>query len=236
MLIDPHHQRSTIKSALQWLVRWMFRIQLTLFYRIRVHGLENFPDSGSTLICSNHQSFLDPVVLGVTSPRALNFLARETLFKIKPVRMFLELNDAIPIDLDSMGMTGIKESLKRLKRGEKLVVFPEGTRCDDGELLPFKPGFDLLARRSKSRMLPIALDGCYQAFPRDAKLPKFGEIQVVVGEPIEFEEYKNWTPEETAAILEVRVAECLAEARRRITNGKKTNLEQKPIDLVDAVD
>ena len=224
MLIDPHHQRSTTKTVLQWLVRWMFRIQLTLFYRIRVHGLENFPEPGSTLICSNHQSFLDPVVLGVSSPRTLNFLARKTLFKMKPVRMFLELNDALPIDLDSMGMDGIKESLKRLKRGEMLVVFPEGTRTKDGELLPFKPGFDLLARRSKSRMLPVALDGCYQAFPRDAILPRFGEIQVVFGEPIEYEEYKDWSPEETAEVVRVRIAECLADARSRIAGGKKVEI------------
>ena len=191
-------------------------MQLTICYKVRVHGLDNFPRSGSTLICSNHQSFLDPVVLGVTSPRPLNYLARETLFKVTPVKWFLELNDAIPIDLDSMGMAGIKECLKRLKRGEMLVVFPEGTRSADGDLLPFKPGFDLLARRSKSRMLPIALDGCYQAFPRDAKLPKIGEIQVVVGKPIEFDEYKDWTPEETAEFMYARVAECLAEARSRI--------------------
>ena len=184
-----------------------------------MHGLDNFPESGSTLICSNHQSFLDPVVLGVTSPRPLNYLARETLFKILPIRMFLELNDAIPLDLDSKGMAGIKESLKRLKRGEMLVLFPEGTRSDDGELLPFKPGFDLLARRSKARMLPVALDGCYQAFPRDAKLPRLGEIQVVFGSPIEFNDYKDWSPEETAAILQKRIADCLAEARHRIATG-----------------
>ena len=234
MPLDPHHQRSFIKTVLQWLVRWMFRIQLTIGYKIRVHGLENFPEPGGTLICSNHQSFLDPVVLGVTSPRPLNYLARKTLFKISPVRMFLELNDAIPIDLDSMGMAGIKESLKRLKRGEMLVLFPEGTRSDDGELLPFKPGFDLLARRSKSRLLPVALDGCYQAFPRDAMLPRLGEIQVVFGEAIEFDEYKDWSPEETAAILEVRIAECLADARSRIA-GPETKPTPKSNEQVESL-
>ena len=231
-ITDPHHRRSITQTVLQWLVRWGFRIQLTLFYRIRVHGLENFPEPGSTLICSNHQSFLDPVVLGVTSPRPLNYLARETLFKILPIRLFLSLNDAIPIDLDSMGMAGIKESLKRLKRGETLVLFPEGTRSDNGELLPFKPGFDLLARRSKARMLPIALDGCYQAFPRNAILPRLGEIQVVIGQPIEFEDYKDWSAEEAAKFLEVRIAECLADARRRIAGGKNNHhqrLVEQPI-------
>ena len=216
MLIDPHHQRSTTKTVLQWLVPGMFRtqltLQLTLLYRIRVHGLDNFPEPGITLVCSNHQGFRKPGVLGVTRPWPLNYLARKTPFKVLPVRMFLELNDAIPIDLDSMGMEGIKESLKRLERGEMLVSFPEGTRSNDGELLPFKTGFDLLARRSKSRLIPVALDGCYQAFPRDTKLPRLGEIQVVIGEPIEYDEYKDWTPEETAATLQTRIAECLAES------------------------
>ena len=176
MLNFPNHRRSLAVATFQWFVRWMFRIQLTVAYRIRVHGLENFPESGSTLICSNHQSFLDPVVIGVASPQPLNYLARQTLFEIAPLQKFLTLNDAIPIDRESIGLAGIKESLKRLKRGEMLVMFPEGTRSDNGELLPFKPGFELLARRTKSRILPMALDGCYQAFPRDAKLPKLGEI------------------------------------------------------------
>ena len=152
------------------------------------------------------------------------------------MRWFLELNDALPIDLDSMGMAGIKESLKRLKRGEMLVLFPEGTRSDNGELLPFKPGFDLLARRSKSRMLPIALDGCYQAFPRDAMLPRLGEIQVVIGKPIEYDEYKDWSPEETAVFLQARIAECLAEARRRIGGGRKANCGRKPTFQIESLD
>ena len=135
--------------------------------------------------------------------------------------MFLSLNDAIPFDRDAVGLEGIKESLKRLKRGEMVVMFPEGTRSSDGELLPFKPGFDLLARRTKSRLLPIALDGCYKAFPRDALLPKFGEIRVVIGEPIEYNQYKDWSPEETRTILENRVAELLATARRKIAGDDK---------------
>jgi len=219
MLNFPNHQRSLAVATFQWLVRWMFRIQLTLAYRFRVHGLENFPESGSTLICSNHQSFLDPVVIGIASPQPLNYLARQTLFKVKPLQKFLTLNDAIPIDRESIGLAGVKESLKRLKRGEMLVMFPEGTRSADGELLPFKPGFELLARRTKSRLLPIALDGCYQAFPRNAKLPKFGEIRVVIGKPIEFDEYKDWSAEELQTYLEARVAECLESARAKIASS-----------------
>jgi 1-acyl-sn-glycerol-3-phosphate acyltransferase len=206
---------------------------MTLLYRVRVYGLENYPETGSILICCNHQSFLDPIILGVSCPRPLNYLARKTLFRFWPLRLFLELNDAIPIDRESVGLAGIKESLRRLKRGETVLMFPEGTRTIDGELLPFKPGFDVLARRSKSILLPVALDGCYQAYPREAKLPRLGRVTVVIGEPIAFQDYQHLAPAETKQLMEQRMAECFATAkskrkeRQRIWSGKQR--PRKPI-------
>lgn len=213
MWVHKHHQRSRLTGLAQLLVRWFFRVLMTLLYRVRVYGLENYPKSGSILICCNHQSFLDPIILGVSCPRPLNYLARKTLFKFQPLRWFLELNDAIPIDRDAVGLAGIKESLRRLKRGETVLMFPEGTRTGDGELLPLKPGFDVLARRSKSILLPVALDGCYQAYPRDAKLPRLGRVSLVIGEPIAFEEYQQLEPAQTKQLMEDRMAECFAKAR-----------------------
>ena len=163
--------------------------------------------------------------MGVSCPRPINYLARKTLFRHFPMRAFLELNDAIAIDRDSVGLAGIKESLKRLKRGETVLMFPEGTRCSDGQLQPFKPGFDILARRSKSVLLPVALEGCFQAYPRDATLPRLGRIQVVIGQPIAFEEYQNLSPEETKQLMESKVAECFTVAGQKlrrniaVTNG-----------------
>jgi 1-acyl-sn-glycerol-3-phosphate acyltransferase len=216
MWIHQYHQRPLWIALLQSLVRWVCRIVMTLFYRIRVHGLSNYPDSGGVLICCNHQSFLDPVVMGVSCPRPINYLARKTLFRFTPMKVFLELNDAIAIDRDSVGIAGIKASLKRLKRGETVLMFPEGTRCRDGQMQSFKPGFDVLARRSKSVLLPVALDGCFQAYPRNAKLPRLGRIQVVIGQPIPFEEYQHLSPDDTKRLMESKVAECFAVAARKL--------------------
>lgn len=215
MWVHKQHQRPLLIAFAQLLVRCFFRILMTLLYRFRVDGLENYPHSGSTLICCNHQSFLDPVILGVGCPRPLNYLARKTLFSFWPVRWFLGLNDAIPIDRDSVGLAGIKESLRRLKRGETVLMFPEGTRSVDGGLLPLMPGFDVLARRSKSILLPVALDGCYQAYPRDSKFPRTGIVQLVIGEPIAFEHYQHLTPAETKRLMEERLTQCLAKARSK---------------------
>ena len=136
------------------------------------------------------------------APHPLNYLARQTLFELASLRKFLNLNDALPIGRKSIGLAGVKESLKRLKHGEMLVMFPGGTQSANGELLPFKPGFELLARRTRSRLLTIALDGYYQAFPHNAKLPKLGETRVVIGEPIAFDEYRDSPAEDLQSYLE----------------------------------
>ena len=188
---------------------------MTLLYRVRVHGLENYPADDRILICANHQSFLDPIVLGVVCPRPVNYLARKTLFKFKPLAVFLDYNDSIPIDRESTGLEGVKQTLKRLKRGEAVVMFPEGTRTNDGSLKPFKSGFCLLAKRSKATLLPVGLDGCFQAYSRHDLFPRPGRIHAVIGQPIPFEQYCELDDEQTAQLLESRVQRCFEAAREK---------------------
>ena len=84
------------------------------------------------------------------------------------VMVWIQSLDAIPIDRDGLGLGGIKESLRRLKRGEMLLIFPEGRRTDDGEVADFRPGFTALAVRSKVAILPVAIEGAFAAWPRCA--------------------------------------------------------------------
>ncbi|MFK7765940.1 MAG: lysophospholipid acyltransferase family protein [Mariniblastus sp.] len=184
-----------------------------------MYGLENYPDHDGLLVCSNHQSFLDPLILGVVCPRPVNYLGRKTLFKFLPLGWFLGWNDTIPIDREGAGIGGMKETLRRLKRGESVVLFPEGTRTMDGEIQEFMLGFYTLAKRAKSTLMPVGFDGAFQAYPRKAKFPLPGRIHAVMGQPIPFEEYESLTDSETAALLEVRIRECFSEARRRWENS-----------------
>ena len=123
------------------------------------------------LVVSNHQSHLDPPLVGVACPRRLNCLARETLFHFAPFRWLINSLDAIPIDREGLGLAGIKESLRRLKRGEMVTIFPEGTRTGDGEIGPFLPGFTALAVRGKAAILPVAIEGAFVAWPRGGSRP-----------------------------------------------------------------
>src|SRR4030095_11233997 len=106
------------------------------------------------------------------------------------------------------------ETLRRLKRGDMVLIFPEGTRTCDGELQPLKPGFCAVARRSKAPLVPVAPDGAYDAWPRTSPLPRGGRLAVVIGEPISAAEIARLGDEELVAELARRMEECLHAARR----------------------
>ena len=105
-------RRPPLIEAGQRFLRWLFRLLIMLAYRVRVHGLKDYPLQDGFLICANHQSYLDPLVIGVIAPRPFNFLAKSNLFRNKSVAWFLDWNDTIPIDLENSSIGGIKETLR----------------------------------------------------------------------------------------------------------------------------
>jgi 1-acyl-sn-glycerol-3-phosphate acyltransferase len=187
-----------------------------LGYRVRHSGLHHIPPEGGVLVVSNHQSHFDPPLVGIGCPRRMNYVSRDTLFRFAPLGWLLSSVDSIPIDREGIGLGGIKESLKRLKRGEMVLIFPEGTRSADGEIHPFRPGFTALAVRSKAAILPVAIDGAFAAWPRWKKFPGLGRIRVHFGEPILPGEFAGRDERDLLAEVERRVRECQARLRGQI--------------------
>lgn len=196
-------------------LRYVARTVWALGYWIRYTGRENIPSEGGVLVVSNHQSHLDPPLVGAGCDRRMNYLARSTLFRFAPFRWLIGSLDAIPIDREGIGLAGIKETLRRLKRGEIVVMFPEGTRTRDGELGPFRPGFTTVAVRSRAAILPVAIEGAFQAWPRWRRLPRWGIIHVHYGVPILPEELRQYDEAGLAAEVRRRVLACQARLRRR---------------------
>ena len=222
---DDKTRRSQPIRYAQSAVRWFFRMN-TLPFRMRVSGMKNYPRFGPMLVCSNHQSNLDPLILGSACPRPVNYLAKESLFNFGPLGWFLRWNDVIPIDRDGSGLSGIKETLKRLKKKESVLMFPEGTRSRDGELLPIKRGFCTLVKKAKVPIVPIGLDGALDALPRNSPLPNFGAtIQVVIGEAIETETCQQLSNDELTQLLEDRIGECFAKARAMKNSASQSLLQ-----------
>jgi 1-acyl-sn-glycerol-3-phosphate acyltransferase len=206
--------RSPAQPYVYSLLRLVARLIGVTFYRLRCEGRENWPTTGGGLVCSNHQSFFDPPLVGMTCPRQMNYLARDTLFKVPVLREVMRFLDAIPIDREGSGLAGIKETLRRLKAGELVLIFPEGTRTRDGDVLPLKAGFCSVARRSRVPLIPVGMDGAYQAWPRTSPLPLPGKLAVVIGRPITPAEIESMTDENLVAELASRMRACHLEARR----------------------
>src|SRR5580704_9941388 len=131
--------RSLAKRFWYRFLQFVCRLLATLLFQIRISGRDFVPREGGVMVLSNHQSHLDPVLVGLACDRRLNYLARETMFGFAPFRWLIQSLDAIAIDREGSGLAGLKETLRRLKRGEMVLIFPEGTRTSDGEVAALKP-------------------------------------------------------------------------------------------------
>ena len=154
--------------AVLWCPCWAIA---KLAFRFHSTGREHVPATGPVLLVANHQSHLDPVLVGIACPREVRPLARHSLF-FWPLSWLIRSLGAVPIDRERGGLGGIKAMLKLLGAGEVVLVFPEGTRTKDGHLQPLMPGFCALARRSGATVVPVAIDGAFAALPRGSRFPR----------------------------------------------------------------
>ncbi len=211
--MTPPARRSLGNRAWQAFLKFGCRLGAVCVFNVRCEGRDRVPPTGGGLMLSNHQSNLDPVLVGLACDRRLNYVARKTLFKFAPFRWLINSLDAIPIDREGTGLEGLKETLRRLKRGEIVLLFPEGTRTPDGEVRPMKPGFCAVARRSGLPLFPVALDGAWDAWPRQRVLPGRSIVHIHFGEPISPELIQSLDDAQLTAEVERRIRECHKLAR-----------------------
>jgi 1-acyl-sn-glycerol-3-phosphate acyltransferase len=209
-----HWKRHWTQRASYSVMRQAFRLVGIFGFGIRCFGRENFPREGGMLVCANHQSNLDPPLVGMMLNRRLNYLAKKTLFLHQPLKGIIEHLDAIPIDRDGMGIGGIKETIRRLRRGEVVLIFPEGQRTFDGGMTPLMPGVCALARRTGVPLVPVGFDGAFAALPRGSSQLRLSRIWMVVGPPITGQDYADLTDPQLVQLLDERIRSCFLEARR----------------------
>ncbi|NIP85339.1 MAG: 1-acyl-sn-glycerol-3-phosphate acyltransferase [Planctomycetales bacterium] len=209
-------QRSLTARLWYGFLHVVCRTFFTVMCQIRVRGRHLEPRHGGVLVVSNHQSHLDPVLVGLACSRRLNYLARSTLFAFAPFRWLIRSLDAIPIEREGIGMGGLKETLRRLKGEEMVLIFPEGTRSTDGEVAPLKPGFCVLARRGHIRLLPVAVEGSFAAWPRWHRWPRPAVIHVQFGEPLQPDQLQSLDDAQLVAEVQARLVACHAAARESV--------------------
>jgi 1-acyl-sn-glycerol-3-phosphate acyltransferase len=146
-------------------------VAMTLGWSLRSHGRHNIPKAGPALLIANHQSFIDPLLVGLGTRRHLCFLARKTLFKHPLFTWLIRMLNAVPIDQEGVGKDGIKTIVEQLQLGQAVVIFPEGHRTPHGAMLPLMPGVLLLIKRTQAPIVPVGIAGAYDAWPSWRKYP-----------------------------------------------------------------
>lgn len=160
------------------------------FFRGEVVGLENIPTDGPFLIASNHASHLDPPFVGCQVARQMRFFARKTLWSNSVASWWLNQVECIPVDRDSGDVGAIRKVLQALAANRAVVLFPEGTRSQDGQLQKPKAGVGLMACKTGAPVVPCRVYGSFEAFGKGAKIPRFGTpVTVVFGRPIPATDY-----------------------------------------------
>jgi 1-acyl-sn-glycerol-3-phosphate acyltransferase len=178
-----------------------------LLFRFRFAGRQHVPLEGPVLIVANHQSNLDPVLIGLACPRQLKYFARIGLF-FWPFSWWIRALGAVPIDREK-ALGGIKTTLKLLKQGEAVVVFPEGSRTYDGKMGDMLPGFCMLARRGGATIVPAAIDGAFNALRRGSAVPRLADITLVICPPITPREIATMSDEQLTKLVVDRISGAL---------------------------
>ena len=156
-----------------------------VFGRIELYGHENVPRQPCILV-ANHVSFLDPLAMGFFHETRMCALARDTLFKGPVLGWIFRNLNAVPVKRGESGNLGaFRDVLARVKNGDSIMIFPEGTRSPDGKLMPGKGGAGLLAIKAGVPILPVRSFKFEEVLPRSNRLRGGTRIAICAGKPID---------------------------------------------------
>jgi cytidylate kinase len=156
-------------------------------WKLEARGTHHIPGTGPVLLVSNHSSVLDPPIVGGASPRQLTYLAKAELFDVPLFGRFIRGLNARPVRREGADAAALRVVLRVLERNGAVLVFPEGTRGEEGTLREPKPGAALLALLSGAPVVPVFVRGSGRAWPRGRRLPRPAKVVVTFGPPLRFE-------------------------------------------------
>lgn len=163
-----------------------------LLYNVQLEGAENLPKQGPLIICANHTSAIDPIILGISMPyRKIYSMAKAELFKNKLFGYLLGKLGVFPVKRGEADIRSIKTSLKVLKEGQIMGIFPEGTRNRTGEVKA-EPGVAMIAVKARAKVLPVAIISNYKLFKKTkVKIGKAIELDEYFDQKLQNEDYHN---------------------------------------------
>jgi 1-acyl-sn-glycerol-3-phosphate acyltransferase len=201
--------------SLYRLLGYMFvKPTLTLLLRPRVEGRGRIPRRGGCIIVSNHESPIDPFVLGLASHRSIRYVAKAELYKSATVRLFLRAFGTIPIERGEADRKALAVARDLVQRGAVLGLFAQGT-CLPYRHRPFKRGAARLALETGVPLVPVALVNTEKVLPPTRVRPRPVRVRILIGEPIHVERVERGQAlRDAAARLTEQLEQAVAELRR----------------------
>jgi len=188
---DPRHGGVTFGLAAPWYgdvlysaCKWVLRIIAGTYLRMRRRGASRMPQGAVILAPAGHRSNLDTPLIGAITPGRLNYLAKSSLFKSPFWTRFLTLVGGFPTERDRVDRRALRCAREVLRRGEALVVFPEGERKSGPRVHPLFDGPVWLSIMTGAPIVPVGIGGSERAMPRGALVPRFRKVRFIFGEPI----------------------------------------------------
>jgi 1-acyl-sn-glycerol-3-phosphate acyltransferase len=202
---------------------WLSAATMTLGFSLRTEGHHHVPRRGPALLIANHQSFMDPILVGLAVRRHAVFLARKSLFRHRGLAWLMRSLHAVPVNQEGFAREGLKTILQQLQAGRAVGIFPEGERTGNGRMNPLRPGIHLLIKRMEMAIVPIGIAGAYDAWPRQRAYPipaplflpaGKGTIAVSVGPPMDSRRFADQPREKVLAELFVELQKQKERAQR----------------------
>jgi len=210
------------------LLRPVCQVTFTAIWQVRVFNRHYEPADGGVVYISNHQSFLDPMLVSMALRRPMNYMARDSLFRFPLFRQLITSLNAFPVRRGTADLAALKEAMRRIKgvarrdaprlgarAGGQVAVFAEATRTRDGRIGPMLPGVAVLSQRAADWTVPVVIDGAFEAWPRTSALPLPGSIAVQFAPPISQAQARAMAPEQFVEHVRRILIDMQADLRRR---------------------
>jgi len=183
-------------------LRGVARFLTKMLFGIQAEGLKHLPQSGPFILVANHISYLDPVCIYAVLPRDIlerTYFVGWTglLFRNRLMRLISRATRTFPVNPDHGAGTAIALGVEVIKRGDTLMLFPEGRVSADGEMLPFQPGIGLLAARTGAPIVPVHISGTFEVMPRGWRLRRLRKVRLVIGAPLDTKKLLTEAPHDS---------------------------------------
>lgn len=190
-----------------WCIIHIARFFFRAFFKLRIYGLEHYPQ-GKAIIAPNHASNFDPPVVSSACPEEVHFLGKASLFDVPILGWVIRKLNTHPVSQQGSDAAVFRKIIQILERGQKVILFPEGTRTATGQLQPLEKGLAFLAVKARAKILPVYIQGTFEAYGPQRKFPKLtGKITCAFGSPIEWDEVAHLDKKEAAQVM---TAKCKA--------------------------